>query len=277
LKASPAVFFQVLGNEAMPFQGGKSMKKILLGTLLILLCPAFATAGVVLTDISGDKTYISDGRLKYESKEGQTQIFLTQKEEIILIDNERQVYARGTVDDFCRLGKDLMESAMAGMSPQEREMMKQFMAGSQSAPKAEPAVSVSRQGSGGKIAGLDTEKYRVNVDGEPYAELWLSKDRALMQELGGLQKLLALAAEMGACMEAGTGMSISVDPENTPEYQALYREGYPLKVVSLQGTAPEVDEEVAQVEEKSLSDEEFQAPAGYRSLSFSDFIGGGFF
>ncbi len=252
------------------------MKKIVWSILLIPFLPALALAGVVLTDISGDRTYISDGRMKFVSQDGQSQVFLPEKGEIILIDDNRRIYARGTVNDFCRTGKDLMDSVMAGMSPEEREMMRQFMGASQGAPSPRPAVSIASQGSGGKIAGLETTKYRVDVDGAPYAELWLSSDRVLERELGGLQKLLALTAEMSACMEDAMGMNLSANPENTPEYQALYKEGYPLKVVSLQAGGANIDEEIVKVETKSMPSDAFSVPAQYRSVPFAEFVGGDF-
>ncbi len=250
------------------------MKNVIWSLLLVLAFPAIALSGVVLTDASGDRTYLSEGRLKHVGKDGQSQIFLSKSGEIILIDAERQAYAKGTVADFCRMGETLMDSVMAGMSPQEREMMKQFMGAAQDAPKQpDPVVSVADQGSGERIAGLETHKYRVTVDGQPYAELWLSRDEALMREVGGLHELLKMTAEMTACMEAGIGMSIPVAPESTPQYQALYQKGYPLKVVSLESGPAEVEEEVVRIEKRRLGDDEFRAPTGYRQIPFAEFIG----
>lgn len=250
------------------------MKKLFWSLILSLLFPTLALAGVVLTDAQGGKTYIENGRLKHVDTEGRIEIFHATTGEMFLIDANRKLYARGTVADFCKAGKGMMDAAMSKIPPEQREMMKQYM-GNMGAKRTPPKVTVAMVGGGGNVAGFATTKYAVKVDGRPYQDLWLANDRTLMKELQSVEKLLGMSAEMASCMGSEMGGQAPLAAEGTPAYQALFKKGYPLKSVSLEEGTPTVQEEVVRVEKRKLSAADFTPPTGYREVSFAAFVTGG--
>ncbi len=248
-------------------------RKIPVLVLSSMLLTATSWAGVILTYKDGSRTYIDNGRIKHTDQEAQTDIFDTRKGLVTLIEAEDKAYAQGTVEDFCEAGKSAMQEAMSGMSPEEKAMMEQMMKPKEAEPAVKPLrVSVSRQGSGGKIAGFNTEKYQVTVDGEPYEELWLSDDPALVKELGNMKKLSEMASGMASCMGAGMGSTPIAAPEDTAEYQSLYQKGFPIKIVPQGAEGEESGEEVVKVEKGPVPDAEFQPPADYRKVPFTEFM-----
>lgn len=249
-------------------------RKAFIGLLLLAfgLWALPAWAGVVLTAADGSKTYISDGMLKQTSAEPQTVVFNADRETILMIDRDQKIYAEGTIKNFCQAGSSMVDAAMAELSPEERAMMKQMMSQARPPSGPRPKVSVAAAGSGGTVAGYPTRKYAVQVDGRPYEELWMSHDPAIMGELNNLEKLVKLTGQIGSCFSDNLGMEPSQMVETSPEYLTLYRQGYPLKTVSLEEGTPETVDEVVKVEKRTIPASEFRPPAGYRQVTFPEMM-----
>ena len=241
---------------------------------LVLLLPSVVLAGVVVTHADGSRAYLADGCFKQVDGENQTMIFDANRDVMILVDTTRKIYAEGTVDAFCESGSNLMEQAMAGLSPEEQEMMKQMMGdlpGQDKTPKR-PDVRVERGGDGDSVAGYATVRYRVTADGKPYEELWLSAAPPLMEEFGRLGSMVEQTGRLAECF--GGGLAAEDLVEAGPEYIALLKKGYPLKTIKFEDGRPEVQDEVVKVEETGIPASEFRPPPGYRKVSFRELMGG---
>ena len=249
------------------------MKRMVWSALFFLIWPALSLAGVAMTDANGGKTYISEGKLKHVDAEGNISIFTVARQEMVLADPGRKVYSRGTVKDFCQAGQQIMDQAMSQMSPEEREIMKQFMV-TREESRTPPRVTVAPAGSGGRVAGFDTLKYSVAVNDQPYHEVWIAEDKTLREEMKSFPDLLSMTAEIADCMGQGFGTNPPIQPENTAEYQALYQKGFPLKTVSLVDGTTEVTDEIRAVEIKSLDDALFQPPKEYSEVAYGEFMQG---
>ncbi len=247
--------------------------------LLFLMAPGLAAnsqAGVVLTESEGSQTFISNGKFKEISTEDDQPMILDLKNGLVtMLDNRKKVFAKGTVDQFCSELSAMVGAAMQGMSAEGKAMMQQSMnMPGQQKTMSPPKVRVTKVGSGGKIAGLSTTEYLVTVNGEKYEQVWITEDASIMKELGNMDELAAMMVKMTDCMGQGMGMGASSMPESTPQYQELFKKGYPVKIISYEGGMAVVDSNVTKVEKRSISDQEFLPPRGFKKVSFSEMMGG---
>ncbi|NIO16559.1 MAG: DUF4412 domain-containing protein [Deltaproteobacteria bacterium] len=241
---------------------------------LVLLLAATSGAGVMLVDRSGSRTLISGGKFKEVSEEdAQTMIFDVNSGVLTIVDRERQAYSSGTVDEFCSEASGAIGAAMEGMSEEERAMVRQFMEmAKQKKPQAPPDVRVTGTGSGGEIAGLPTTKYRVEVNGALFEEIWLTDDEAILKEFRSLSKLADMTSKMAGCTLGEAGLDVSSSPYATPQFRELFTKGYPLKMRSYGEGSVSDQEEVVEVRKEAIPDSEFDPPGGYRKISFGEML-----
>ncbi|UCH22532.1 MAG: DUF4412 domain-containing protein [Deltaproteobacteria bacterium] len=238
---------------------------ILIGVVVVFGLVLPVDAGWVMSERNGDSTLISRGRMKNVSKEF-SWIMDGPGNEMIFYNSARKIYARGTVEDYCTSISSMMKEAMEGIPDEQRQMMVQMMA--KSKPGSPHTVSVVKAGAGEVVAGFKTEKYKVTVEDELYEELWLNSDSALMKDFKSLMPMLQ---KFSSCT-AGLGM-METSPENSPEYLRLMQSGIVLKSVRYEGGNPEKETDIMKLEKRSIPDQEFKAPAGYRKLSFAEMMG----
>lgn len=245
--------------------------------LLLLSFPAFG--GWVETDPEGNRTLFSDGKIKDAgSGEGTWNVFDTRTGELLLVDDERKIYTRARIDAFCSAIKSAADQAMSRMSPEERRLMEE-MTGKAEGGKAgakKPTVSIASLGPGGKVAGFDTEKYQVKVDGKIYEEVWLAPAAPVLKELdaSGLQRY---QKEMSGCLEhaAPLGFPGNGEAEESSEYEALLRRGWVMRNVEFDdGGKPISTTEVGRLEKQEIPPVEFSPPAPYRQVSVDRFLTG---
>jgi hypothetical protein len=153
-------------------------------------------------------------------------------------------------------------------------MMKQALQQAQGVqPGGQPAkaakVTVERTAEQATIAGQAARKYRVFADGQPSLEVWLGSDAGLAQELG-LARMPESYGRMAACLDnRPTGQVVF----ESPEYRQLYSQGWPLRIVSLEGGAPRPIVEIVRIEKRDLPEAEFTPPAGYRKAPLQQVFG----
>ena len=230
-----------------------------------LALPAYA--GWVEVDIHGNTTYISDGRIKNVPEEAGAMwtIFDANKGTITMVNPAKRSYTVIATAKYCdemsSIIGGLMEEHMKGMTPEQRAMMEQ-MTGRNRATKA-PKVSVARKGSGGKIAGYDTVKYSVTVDGKPYKDVGVATDASIMKDMRKfMQKAIKMGAEMDDCMQGPLGMGSN--PENSKEYLSLMEKGWTMREARKDGIG--VETEVKSLVKKSIPASEFRVPSGYSKV-----------
>ncbi len=228
--------------------------RILLVFLLTLLAVSTAWAGWEQVDQDGNRTLLSNGRIKNVTQAGDEVWFVMDlnKGEIMMINAAVKAYASGTIEEYCGFMKNLRESMMAKM----KEM------GLPQADMAVPEVQVKKAGDGGQIAGFKTIRYEIMADGELVEELWLTEDAGVMKEMGSPEAIGKIAA-------CGGGLGY----EASPDYLAATARGWEMKSVSHEGGETEIMTLVTSLEKKDIPEAEFQPPSGFRKVDFKQVMG----
>jgi len=253
------------------------MKRVALLCMVPLAVTAFPVdAGVEFVDASGDVTVVSDGRVASRSRDdGTIHVMNARKGRITVIYPERERYARASVQAYCQALEDLQTQAMARLSEEERRMMEQFMemarGDSGGAAGSTPEVTVRHGGTGGKVAGYNTEHYSVYVDGDLYEELWITGDKKLLSEFGDYQALVELGEKLSACVTGAVGVHTRTEPERSEPYKELMRKGWELKTVGHAAGQAE-SEQIRQIRIRDIPDSRFEAPSAYREISMGEMI-----
>jgi hypothetical protein len=233
-------------------------------TLLIILgFVATAGAGWIMVEKEGDISIISKGKLK-SSAEGLTWILDGPGNKMIFIDNNQHSFAAGTVEDYCDATTAIIREAMEGLTTEQRKVLEEMMKKNQGDSGHE--VSISKAGEGGIVAGLKTSKFRIQVDGELYKDIWLATDAGLLREY---KPLIPLLQKFSSCANTfGTDFI----PENTSEYLRLMEQGVEVKSVIYTTDRPEPVTEMIKMEKKSLPETDFSIPPAYRQMSFGQML-----
>lgn len=228
--------------------------------VFVLVAAQAAHAGYVQTEKDGGVTFISGGKVKSVSAEDEEWTVIDLSKATLMVVNERErTVMTGTIDEFCQ--------AMQGMFG----AMAEFMGGAsrfgmpmgQQQPGAVPAVKVVDAGAGGIIAGLRTRKYEIYQGDELVEELWVARQASLLKELGNSGSM----ARLSACT---AGMAGEPSYEESPEYMAVLKNGWPLRLVTHEDGEAEVDTDVVKLEQRAVPDSEFAPPKGYRRASFQE-------
>jgi hypothetical protein len=229
----------------------------------LFLAAASAQAGIVVTYDNGEVTVFSAGKMKGSDESG-TVIMDGKTGQLTFIMDQKKAYARGTVEEYCKMVTSIRDKMMEALTEEQRKMMEQMLGAMK--PKEPPKVSVEKVGPGEAVAGFKTVKYKVTVNGKLYEELWLATDEALIKEY---TPLLTSFAKFSAC---GGGMDMRDAVEASDEYLGLLERGFVMKSVSYEGAAPEVDELVVKLEKKDIPASEFEPPSGYREFSIDELL-----
>jgi hypothetical protein len=262
----------------------------LLFVALALLAPAPAIAGVLFIDDRGAQMLLSNGRLKHVSPSGEEPIVAVDAGRARMwVSNPRtRAYWEGTIDEFCtsvrgllagvtggggggmpalspEMGK-MMQERMAGLPPEQQEMIKQMMQAAmarQGQPgaagaAATPRVTVEPTGETETIAGFSTRKFRVFADGKLHEEVWLTNDPAITREFDP-KRAPETIAKLSACRGAQQSRVQDTDP-----YRQLFTQGWPLRSVAHDGGFSRPN--VVRAERKDFADAEFTPPTGFRKL-----------
>ena len=124
---------------------------------------------------------------------------------------------------------------------------------------SKPEVSI-KSGSNETIAGLITKKYQVKTNGQLYKEIWVTENRALKKDMQAFEKY---EKEMAGCRPPQTMEEMLARDSG---YQKLMSKGYALKELTYDSGMLVSKDEVTGIKQKTISDAEFNVPAGYRSV-----------
>ena len=224
---------------------------------------ATVEAGWMMQEKEGDQTLISKGRLK-SSADNISWILDGPGNKVYFIDGHEKTYAIGTVEDYCGATTALVEQTMKNLPAEQRKLLEQMM--KKDNKEARRTVSVIAAGDGGNIAGLKTVKYKVEVDGELYEEIWLATDSDLLNEFKSLKPMLR---KFSTCASTfGTEFT----PENSSEYLQLMERGVEVKSIAYTDGGPEPVTDVVKLEKKDLPESEFLVPRDYRQVTFGEML-----
>ena len=230
---------------------------------LLLGVAVTVEAGWVMQEKEGDQTLISKGRLK-SSADNISWILDGPGNKVYFIDGHEKTYATGSVEDYCGATTALIEQTMKNLPAEQRKSLEQML--KKGDEEARHTVSVIAAGDGGNVAGLKTVKYKVEVDGELYEEIWLATDSDLLNEFKSLKPLLR---KFSTCASTfGTEFT----PENTPEYLQLMENGIEVKSIAYTDGNPEPVTDVVKLKKKDLPETEFSVPPEYRQITFGELL-----
>lgn len=228
----------------------------LLGSLLGTALPA--QAGWVITE-NGEQSFLSEGKVRSGGEDGMS-ILDAAAGKLIFVDSSRKVYVESTVEEYCKTISDIQKRALESVPPEQRKMMEEMLGGANQGPA--PKVSVVEEGSGGKIAGMDTVKHKVLVDGALYEEVWLATDPELKKDYAPLTKMVG---KFEACVAAPVAKKTA---HTSPQYAELLARGLIVKTVS---HGPEgASSEVKSIQKQDIPSSKFEVPVGHRKVTLAE-------
>jgi hypothetical protein len=216
---------------------------------------------------------LSGGRVRLEQPEVITVIDYNSGR-IIMMNPTKQHYWSGTVDEYVRdltTARDEKVKMTYGQhNPVARS--KQAKADTYKPPKVDPAklpaVSVTKTGLTGKVAGYDTEKYDIYADGELFQEIWVAPVD-VSSDLN-IDTYLALQRKMGAAKLGKSSGAYNALYLNE-DYRKLLANATVLKVVThhLGGGFERV---ATSMQQDEVPDSQFSVPAEYRRVRLFDVL-----
>jgi len=240
---------------------------ILTAFLALLMVASPAICGLLITESDGAQSIIADGKIKTlsEDAEDMPMIIDLKGGNLVVLNPQQKTAAKGTLDEYCQM-VDAISQRMAESMAQAREQGMGGMPGFSGKPAE---IRIEELGSGGRIAGCQTTKYKVYANGEPYEEVWISTDKKLTREIGDM----AAMSRFEACAAKMMGEQAV---EASPKYRDLMKKGWLLKSVSMEDGAPETIVDVVQIEEKQFPASTFAVPAGYEVKPLKSMMSGMF-
>ena len=253
---------------------------------LLALSPSLAHAGWVLkwsTTASNQKgenlssqeatQSIAQNRVRMDQPEVVT-IVDYDKDRFTMINPAKQYFWSGSADDYVR---DMTRARAEAMRQRIGQMAGRK--GKTDEPVGDPTpraidvtklppVSITASGIKEKIAGYETEKYDVRIDGQLFEELWiapidmsadLNYDRFMAQQLKNSAAMQGKSADQYNALY------------RDPEYRRLTEKATILKNVT-HHMAGSFGRTATAVEQRDVPDSTFAVPESYRKVRLSDLL-----
>ncbi|MFO8055092.1 MAG: DUF4412 domain-containing protein [Bacteroidales bacterium] len=238
--------------------------------LALLMLPATAICGLLITESDGAQSVISDGKIKNltEDADEMPMIINLKSGDMVVLNPEEKTAAKGTLDEYCQMVDAISQKMAESMAMALEHGMKE-MPGMPSFSSEPIDVRIEKLGGGGRIAGYQTAKYKIYADGEPYEEVWIAADKKLTREIGNMEALSRFEACASKMMGPHT-------VEASSEYKNLMKSGWMLKSVSLEYGEHETIVDIVSIEEKSFPAGTFEIPSGYEIKPLKSMMSGMF-
>lgn len=228
--------------------------------------------GWVIEESNNSITYIGDGWIKSLPDDmdemPMTSMYNPGSNLIIMINENDMTYAKGSADDYCNAMKTMMREMNMQMPAEQKKMMDEMIA----QEKAKPAPKVTVETSnGGSVAGYNTTKYSIKVDGELFEEKWISNDAALNDLIRIMNETMDMTINIAGC-SVPDEIFLKNAPEFSETYKNVERAGIELKNVSYEYGSGESGTDVVNLQKEDLSPDEFEVPGDYSEISFDELI-----
>ena len=225
----------------------------------------------VITEANNNTVYIGEEWLKSieNGEDGvSTSIYNLLGDKMILIDDNEEIYAKGSSVDFCNAIKSFSDD-MNKNNPAAQQKMRQDMIKAEKA-KPVPEITVSKS-DGEKIAGYQTTKYSIFMNGGLYEEMWITNDSALSSIMKAYRKILKENSKITKCMVPDE-VFLRSTLEFTKEYKEVEMAGITLKSINYEDYESNIQTEIVSLTKEHIPASEFDAPEGYKLVSFKEFI-----
>jgi len=230
-------------------------------------------AGWVEQDRYTGTMYISERGLIKNVPSGRRTVWTImdfQRGEVTMVNPRSRTYTVIRPENFCAEISAIRNSMLAGMPPKKRAIMERMMGSAKDKPA--PRVRITRKEPGGVIAGYETTKYSVRVNGWAYKYVWLAPKAPVMKDM---HRFLARSTQMNAQMQACTALGPASEgppPEGSKAYLDLALRGWIMKEENIDKNR--VEKEVITLKKKNLTPSDFRVPAAYRKISIREMMGG---
>ncbi len=218
-----------------------------------------AQNGWLIVEQSGDTTYLLKGTFM-SVWENRNFILDADKNEMTFINHNKKIYSKTSLDDYCKLMTTRAEEIKSFMYNEQIDQL------SEKPEVNKSDVEIIKVGPAEKIAGFNTTKYNIMVDGNLYEEVWITNDPSLMDYYTTVIKSLT---KMYKCL---TQMTSSDVPENTPEYRIFMEEGFALKNINHSEYMSDEKDEIKLLEKRTIEKNIFNVPIGYQKVTLDEFL-----
>lgn len=207
---------------------------------------------------------ISKGRVRVAQPDSITLIDYN-KGRFTLMNPQQEFFWSGSIDEY-----------IAEMSKARAEALRQ-RAGRKAAqvktpkvdPGALPPLTIQKTSETKTIAGHETTKYVVHVDGELFQEFWIAPDLNLSTDLDA-GKFLAYQQKMSAVRMGKSAGAFNALYRNE-EYRKLLETGFILRSVT-HHIAGSFERTAASIRSETVPDSAFTVPDSYRRVRLPDVL-----
>ena len=225
----------------------------------------------VITEANNNATYIGQEWLKSieNDEEGiSISIYNLSEDIMILIDDNQEIYAKGSSIDLCNAMNTFRDEMNKNMPASQQKMMQEMIKAEKAKPVLEITVSKSN---GEKIAGYQTTKYSIFLNGGLYEEMWITNDSALSGIMNAYKKIIKYGLKIAECYLLDKAF-LKSSPEFAKEYQEVEMAGITLKSISYDEYDSNKQTEVISLTKEDIPASEFEAPEGYKLVSFKEYV-----
>jgi hypothetical protein len=213
---------------------------------------------------------IQGGKVRLEQPEVVTLIDYD-NERFTLINPTKQYFWSGTIDEY-------LQQMGQNRADKMRETLQEHGKGSKkeepySVPKVDlaklPPLSITKTEQTEKIAGYDTVKYQIQVDGTLFQEIWIAPTLDVSADLNP-ERYFAVQRKMSAAMlgkAAGQHNALYLNEE----YRKLLSNAFVLKAVT-HHLAGGFERVATSMKESEVADSQFEVPDSYRKVRLSDVL-----
>ncbi len=215
---------------------------------LVTALPVHAETAIALTTSGGNTLIVASSVMKSlpAAKDEGWLAYDLAVDQVMLADPVGKRVIKGSFAAYCQAIHTLMTGGIA------------------TPPLPRPLVVVTPVGDGGKIAGLPTAKYRIEVNGKPYQDVWVAVSMPASVSLASWASVKLATCSSLAGSEAA--------PEMDNRYRAMAERGLIVQTVSSAGGKGEIRDSVTDIRDTTLSPGDLSPPAAWPVVSFEDFV-----
>ena len=225
----------------------------------------------VITEANNNTTYIGKEWFKSiaNDEDGMSSSIYNLSEDImILIDDNQEIYTKGSSVDFCNAMRSFRDDMNKNIPASQQKMMQDMIKAEKAKPVPEITVSKSN---GEKIAGYQTTKYSIFINGGLYEEMWITNDSTLSNIMKAYRKILKELSKITECSVPDEAF-LKSSPEFAKEYKEVEMAGIILKSINYDDYESNMQIEVVSLTKEDIPASEFEPPEGYKLVSFKELL-----
>ena len=255
--------------------------------LFFLISAAISRAGIVMNQVryqKGDKTMqkgnilIQNNRLRFNDLDSNVSSIIDfNNENMIIIDHNKKTYISTTLDEYIKGVEEMtsrmekeMEDHLDSLPPEQQKPVKELMKKNklQTEKKKKSTLSVKQTSEVSNIAGLDSSKFQILIDGQLNEEIWVSSSEKFKNELdfgefASTMKKLKTISQMYSTHKLA----------NTDLLNDIYGKGYPLKTADYSVNKPVYIEEVTDINSMDIKEDSFKPDPDYTEKTLDSLFG----